>query len=272
MPTHDDADARRSWRLVFVLVHAAFAVMSASALVTAIWQRTHVKPTLFQGGLVYDWGLSNEQVPGVQFMDGWGTLGRLSLLAAGIYLAALIARGDKRVLKYYALYGVAMIAVEAVVNMYQIELWDMPRGTPSTWYASHMAAYAAAMVGWVVYLYLSRRARATFVHEPRATGPVDPTGRLPIGLGAVALIVWPFVTNIFVRTTPFARWISPKDLAAGEGFASGILMMSVATGLFVLMKHAWHMRTVWVAVLLPVGFGVLALLYTMQSFALHWTF
>ncbi len=66
--------------------------------------------------------------------------------------------------------------------------------------------------------------------------------------------------------------ISPKATTAGEGFAQGILAASVAVGLFVLMRHAWRMRIVWIAVLLPVCFAALVFVYEAQEFALHHTF
>lgn len=260
---------QRAWiRIVFVLVHVAFVITNVSALVSAVWQRTHLEPVLFRGALVYDWRMSSEQIYAVLFMDTWGTFGRVSLLAVGIYLAALIARGDKRVPKYYVWYGAAILAFEVVLNQAQLQLWDIPRGTTNGSNTWHMAVYAAAMVGWVVYVTCSRKVRETFVHEPRAMGP---RGRFLIGLGALALIVWPFALNTLVdATTVLAGRISPKEVTAGEGFAQGLLAMSVGTGLFVLMKHAWHARTVWMAVLLPVCFAALVILYQVQSFVLHY--
>lgn len=262
MPSDTDGDTRRGWRIVFVLAHVAFMIMNVLALVSTVGQRTVVEP-------IY-WRVSSEAIEGIVFMDTWGTFGRLGLLAAGIYLAALMARGDKRVPRYYVWYGVACLVFEAVLNRAQLQQWGVPRGTTRAWYASHVLAYAAAMVGWVVYVSRSKKVRATFVSEPQVMAPMD---RLLIGLVALALIAWPFVLNAFVDVTgQLAGRISPKDATAGTGFADGIMATSAATGLFVLMKNVWHMSRVWIAVLLPACFTQLVLLYGAQCFMLHWRF
>ena len=270
MPAHNDASARRGWRIGLVLVHLASMTMIASALGSAVWQRTHVEPTLFRGGLVYDWGMPTEQIFAVLFMDQWGTCGQLCLLAVGIYLTALIARGDRRVPRYYVWYGVALLVFEAVLNRTQVQLWDIPRGTARAWYASYVTLCAAGVAAWAVYVWRSRTVRAAFVHESRATGTV---GRVVITCAAAALIMWPFVLNGFVdATSRVAGYISPRDTTAGEGFAEGIMAASAATGLLLWMKYTWHMRNGWIAVLWPVGFAALVVLYQMQWFQLHWTF
>jgi hypothetical protein len=270
MPIEGHIDARRGWRTVLVLVHVAFMAMNVSALVSTVWQRTHLELIRFRGGLVHDWRMTSDQIYAVAFMDMWGTFGRLSLLAVGIYLTALIARGDRRVPRYYIGYGVALVAFDAILRRTQVELWDIPRGTAHASDVPYLAAHAAAMAGWVVYLSRSKRVRATFVHDPGAVGAM---GRLLLGLGALALLAWPFVLNMLVdATVVVAGHISPREVTAGEGFAQGIMAMSAATGLFVLMKHAFRLRNVWMAVLLPVCFAALAFLFEMQSFTLHWTF
>jgi hypothetical protein len=169
--------------------------------------------------------------------------------------------------KYYVGYGFAILAFEAALNLAQLRLWGIPRGTTVASYATRMAVYAAAMLGWVAYVWRSRQVRATFIHEPRVMGP---TGRHRIGLVALALILWPFILNWFVdATSDLAGRIDPKDGTAGRGLALGILAMSVATGLFVLVKNAWRLRNVWIAVLLPVCFMALFFLYGVEGFVLR---
>lgn len=77
MPAHNDVEGRRGWRFVFVMVHVAFMIMNAAALVSTIRQRA-----LTAAG---NWEVSPEQFQGIMFMDTWGTFGRLCLLAAGLY-------------------------------------------------------------------------------------------------------------------------------------------------------------------------------------------
>jgi hypothetical protein len=61
-------------------------------------------------------------------------------------------------------------------------------------------------------------------------------------------------------------------LTAGEGFGEGIMAASAAIGLLLGMKYAWRMRNVWIAVLLPLGFAGLVVLYQSQWFELYWRF
>jgi hypothetical protein len=133
-----------------------------------------------------------------------------------------------------------------------------------------MALYAAALLGWVVYVWRSRKVRTIFARAPRPLGPV---GRLLIGLVAILLITWPFILNQYVEATVgLAAYIAPKDTSAGAGLAEGILLMSVVTGLFILMKHTWRMRNVWIAFLLPMCFMGLLLVYMMQGFGAYYRF
>ena len=128
----------------------------------------------------------------------------------------------------------------------------------------------AALVRWVIYVARSTKARAMFVHEPRDTSLM---GRLMIGLVAIALIVWPFVLNEFVEATVYlARCVNPKDTSAGSGLGQGVLAVSVAIGLFVLMKNVLSMRNVWIAVLLPVCYAALFFLYAVRGFSLYFRF
>ena len=217
-----------------------------------------------------NWGVSSEQFMAIISMDAWGTFGRLSLLAVGLYLAALIVRGDERAPRYVVRYGFACVAFEALLNGAQLQLWGIPRGMTAAAYASRFGSYAAAMIAWVVYVSRSNAMRAAFTRTPRAVGPI---GRQLIGLSAIVGIAWPFALNLVVDpTSALAGRISPKELTVGSGFADGLLAMSVACGLFVLMKHAQRLSNVWVAVLLPVCFAALALVYGWQGFMLHWTF
>jgi hypothetical protein len=262
MPAHLDVDPRRGWRIAFVLVHVAFMFMNVAALVSTLGQRTLTYAT--------NWGVPAEQFEAIVTTDAWGTFGRLSLLAVGIYLAALIAHGDERVPRYYVAYGVALVAFEVLLNGAQIQLWGVPRGMTWISYASRVAVYVAALIGWVLYVSRSAKVRATFVHEPRAMSPMD---RRLIGFGAIALIAWPFLLNCFVEASSVvAGLMSPSETSAASGVAEGILTISVATGLFVLMKNAWSMRNVWIAVLVPVCFAALTVAYTVQGFLLHWRF
>ena len=270
MAPHKNVEAGRGWRVVLLLVHLVSMLVVAWALWTTVYQRTHVKPSYFRGALVYDWGVEPEQYFEIMFMDQWGTFGQLSLLAVGILMTPLIVRGDKRVPRYYLWYGVALLAFEAVLGRTQHQLWDVARGTTETTYASYVTMCAAAMAAWAVCVSRSSRVRAAFVQDPRTIGP---KARLLIGWGALALIAWPFLLNLLVNATiRLAGYISAQGTTAGEGFAEGIMAASAATGLLLLLKHSWQMRTKWIAVLLPVGFAVLAVLYQMQSFMLHWTF
>ena len=259
MPPHNDVAGRHAWRFVFVVVHVAFMFMNAAALESTIRQRA-----LTAAG---NWELAPGQFEGIMLMDRWGTFGRLCLLAAGLYLTALMTRGDKRVAKYYMWYGGAFLALEGLLNLAQLELWGIPRGTAWGSFVAQMALYAAALVTWVAYVWRSRRVRATFVDAPVTLGPL---GRLLIGLVALLLIVWPLVLNCYVESTVhLAAWMSPKDTSAAAGLSEGILMTSVVMGLFVLMKNVWRMRNRWIAVLLPVSFLFLLYAYVMQGFLLH---
>jgi hypothetical protein len=262
MPAHHDVEGRRAWRFVFVLVHVAFMIMNAAALGSSIRQRA-----LTAAG---SWELSPGQFEGIMLMDTWGTFGRLCLLAAGLYLTALMTRGDARVARYYRWYGGALLALEGVLNPVQLELWGIPRGTPWGWFVAQMALYAAALVTWVAYVWRSRLVRATFTEAPRTMGPES---RLLIGLVAFALIGWPLALNNYVEsTTGLAGWMSPKDTSAGMGLSQGILLTSVVIGLFVLMKNVCRMRNGWTAVLVPVSFVVLYVMYGMQVLLLHYGF
>lgn len=95
-----------------------------------------------------------------------------------------MTRGDERVAKYYVWYGGAVLAFEVLLNLAQLELWGIPRGSPWGPFVVQMTLYAAAMVTWVAYVSRSRTVRATFVDAPRTMGPLS---RLLIGLGALAL-------------------------------------------------------------------------------------
>jgi hypothetical protein len=112
--------------------------------------------------------------------------------------------------------------------------------------------------------------RRIFAREP---WDMDSVGRLLIGFLAVGLITWPFILNQYVEATVgLATSIAPKDSTSGEGLAEGILLMSVVTGLFILMKNTWRMRNVWIAILLPVCFLGLLLVYGMQGFGAYYRF
>ncbi len=262
MSEHNDLEAGRGWRIVFVMVHLAFMIMNVLALLSTFGQRALTE--------AINWEASDEQLQGILFIDRWGASGRLSFLAAGIYLMALIARRDERVPKFYLWYSVAFLSFEVVLNSAQLHLWGIPRGTPWASHGLQLAAYFAAMVAWAAYVWRSKRVRTTFVHAPRAVGPMS---RLLIGIGAIPLFTWPLVLNNFVEATVgVAWWINPKDSTAGSGLAEGILLASVVIGLFVLMKNAWRMRNVWIAVLLPVFFAILLVMYTAQGFGLHYRF
>ena len=255
MPAHNDVAARRVWRVVFIGVHVAFMVKNASALVSAVRQRalTEVAP---------------ERYPGIMFMDRWGTFGRLTMLAAGVYLAALMARGDQRVPRYYVRYAVVFLAFEWILSLSQLTLLGIPRGTSWASYVLQMTAYAAALVTWVTYVWRSRTMRATFVGPPWTMGRMS---RLMVGLGALALIIWPLVLNSYVETmSALPAWISPKATDSGMGLTEGILLMSVGSGLFILMKNACRMRNAWIAVLLPVSLVVLFYALILQAFAMHY--
>lgn len=260
MPEHDNVDARLGWRVAFIGVHVAFMIKSASALVSDVRQRT----------LTYavDWEVSSERYQGIMLMDRWGTFGRLSLLAAGVYLAALMARGDQRAPRYYVRYAVVFLVFEWLLGLAQLGLWGIPRGTSWASYGMQMAVYAAALVTWAAYVWRSRTMRATFVAPPWTMGHMS---RLMVGLGAIALIIWPLVMNAYVETvTALAAWMSPKETSSGMGFTEGILLMSAVSGLFILMKNACRMRNVWIAVLLPVSFAVLFFVFVMQAFLTHY--
>lgn len=259
-PRHETAD--RAWRAAFLLVHVAFMILSVAGLMSIAKQRA----------LTYAvrWGLSFEQFDQLMLVDRWGTFARLCLLAAGVYLAALIVRSDHRVPRYYRWYGGALVVFGFLLNLALLELWEIPQGTPRGPYLSQMAVYAAALLGWVVYVWRSRKVRTVFARAPRPLGPV---GRLVIGLVAVLLITWPFILNRYVEATVgLAAYIAPKDASAGAGLAEGILLMSVVTGLFILMKNTWRMRNGWIAVLLPVCFMGLLLVYVMQGFGAYYRF
>ena len=81
------------------------------------------------------------------------------------------------------------------------------------------------------------------------------------------------VVNNYVETTvALAAWMCSKDTSAGSGLSDGILLMSVVSGIFILMKNTLRMSNAWIAVLLPISFAALFLLYGLQGFRLYFRF
>lgn len=260
MPVHTNLDARGK-RILFALVHAAFMILNVAALVATAAERAITYPI--------HWEVSTQRLQAILAMDTWGTFGRLTLLAMGIYLMALIVRGDQRVPRFYWWYGLLFLVFEGVYELAELGLWVFPHGTSYVSYGIRVASYSALIV-WVAKVRRSSKAREIFTNAPRPLGPV---GRLLIGLLAVALITWPFVMNVNVEVMTYLAWrIYPKDSTAASGIVSGLLAMSVTTGLFVLMKNTWRMKNAWIAVLLPVCFGALLYCYVFQGFMLYYRF
>src|SRR4029453_5761756 len=107
MPAGHEVAARRGWRIGFVLGIVAFMAVTIAALVSTVRERTRV--------YAMSWGAPSQRFEEISSLDLWSTFGRLSLLAVGVWLAFLIARGDRRVRWFYVGYGVATLAFEAMV-------------------------------------------------------------------------------------------------------------------------------------------------------------
>ena len=74
MPARSPVDARLGRRIVLIVVHVAFMIVNAAALVSSVGQRA-----LTDAG---NWELVPGQFEGIMLMDRWGTFGRLTLLAS----------------------------------------------------------------------------------------------------------------------------------------------------------------------------------------------
>jgi len=260
-----DTDVSRSRRIAYAFIHLAFVVVNLVELVGTARQRALTEAINWE-----KWGITIDQIDQILVVDAWGTFGRLFLAGVGFYLTALIVHGDRRVLRYYLGYGCALAGFEVALHASQLELWGLPHGTPWAAYVAFLVVYLGAWIGWLVYVLRSAQVRSTFVRLPRVIRSWE---RVAIALTALTLVVWPFLLNLSIDATDWVAWfIYPKDGTSARGIANGVLEVTTAGGLFILMRSVWRPRGLWIALLLPVFHAALRFAYGFQSFLLHWTF
>jgi hypothetical protein len=157
MQPHDDVGKLRGWPIVFALAHVWFLLGNVAGLGEAAAQRFGAPSPLYD--------FPEARIKTLQLIGTYNILGRLCFLAVGIYLLELLLRRDKRWPKYYVRYGIVFLVFEATLH-FQYFLWNAPvvdANFISFW--SQPVAYAALMVGLLVYISRSRRVRATFMRE-----------------------------------------------------------------------------------------------------------
>jgi len=248
----DDAAGRhRAWRIVFGLAHVGFLLVNGAALVSAAMNRRETGEGL--------WGAARVDAFSIQFMSSIEVLGRLAFIVVGVYLLAMLARRERRAVPCYVGYGVAFLVFEGILRAQYI--------LTGFWFET--LAYAALIVAGLVFLAGSPQMRAALTRESPPTRAVD----VLLGLGATALIVWPFLAALFIDPNHLlAGIVAPMPATDGQGAMNAIFAGSVSLGLVILTKFVWRWKTWLMAGIVPVTFVFLAGVYWMLGFALHFEF
>jgi hypothetical protein len=257
---HNDSGKHRAGRIVFALSHVWFILVNAYGAVDAAQRRNGAASPL--------WGFSESMIRTTQLTSTLEVIGRLGFIAVGIYLLGLFMRRDERAPRYYVRYGVTFLVFEAIVRSQYF--WWEPRVIDSYFitFWSKTILYAALIVAALVYVSRHGPTRRTLVQEARAAYGAPPRW---VELSAWTLVAWPFVSTLFIDTTTLlSGLISPKAVTEGESPANVILGVSVACGLFILMKRVWRLNVWWIAGILPASLWALSFVYGAMWFLLHW--